>query len=60
MANIIIPKNAIARKRSEQARILESEGWGSGLTKEQTSKLKYLEKKHGPRFYTQAQIDKVR
>lgn len=62
MANIIIPgKNRLGKTRSEQARNMQREGWGSaGLSGEFIDKARYLEKHQGKRFYRQTEIDNVR
>lgn len=61
MANIIVPRlQSFGRTRYEQAKNLQREGWGTGLTPEQMDKCKYLEKKRGKRWYRQIDIDHVR
>ena len=46
MVNIIIKgKSNFGKTRSEQAKNLQKEGWGQGLTDEQIDKCEFLERK---------------
>lgn len=63
--NINKSKN-IGKTRSEQEKILRSNGFGGTLTDEQLDKCKWLEKKHKEKtgskhsFFNPIQIDKVK
>ena len=53
--------NHLGKTRSEQAKNLQKDGWGpAGLSPEQADKCRFLERKHGKRYYTQPEIDKVK
>ena len=60
MANIIIPGRKFGKTRSEQAKNLRKEGWGSTMSREQEDKCRFLEKKYKKPFFSQAEIDKVK
>lgn len=54
-------KQSIGKTRSEQARNLQKEGWGTaGLTPEQLDKCRYLDKKGSKKWFNQRSIDGVK